>query len=104
MEVDKCQGCERKGGRWLKGDSCSRWIFLRTLVLSMVGKNAPSFLGLQNLASEHSCVAAAVQAVEMLAGLELVGSLEATVKCLMQRLVRGYPEGWAMATMPASAT
>lgn len=38
-------------------------------VLGMAGTNAPSLVGLQNWASEHSCVAAAIQAVEMLAGV-----------------------------------
>lgn len=55
----------RKGRDGSRVTVCIRQIFLRILVLSMVGKNTPSFLDLQNLASETSCVAAAVQAVAM---------------------------------------
>lgn len=41
-------------------------------VLSMAGTNTPSLVGLQNWASEHSCVAAAIQVEEMLAGVRAV--------------------------------
>lgn len=39
----------------------------------MVSKNTPGLLDLQNLASEHSCVAAAAQVAEMLAGIRAGG-------------------------------
>lgn len=63
-----------ENGKRFKGNSCSEWIFFRILVLSMAGKNTPGLLDLQNLASEHSCVAAAVQAAEMLVEVRAGGT------------------------------
>ena len=51
------------------GLSHIEWILLRLLVQSAVGENVPYVLDLQNLALEHSCVASAIEAVEMLAGI-----------------------------------
>ena len=36
-------GQEGKRGRWFKGDFCIRWIFLRILMLSTVGKKRSEF-------------------------------------------------------------
>lgn len=47
--------------------------------------------------STQSNLAAAIQAVEMLAGVRAGGIPEGTVSCPMLRLVRGDPEEWAVA-------